>query len=36
MNTATTGVHATELPLFFTLLQLSVIVLAARAGGALA
>jgi Kef-type K+ transport system membrane component KefB len=30
------GVHAMELLLFFTLLQLAVIVLAARAGGALA
>jgi Kef-type K+ transport system membrane component KefB len=33
---AASGVHATEQLLFFTLLQLSVIVLAARAGGALA
>ncbi len=33
---ATSSVHATETLLFFTLLQLCVIVLAARAGGALA
>lgn len=34
--TAASGVHATEQLLFYTLLQLSIIVLAARAGGALA
>lgn len=33
---SSSGVHATEQLLFFTLLQLSIIVLAARAGGALA
>jgi len=33
---AASGVHATEQLLFYTLLQLSIIVLAARAGGALA
>jgi Kef-type K+ transport system membrane component KefB len=33
---AGSGVHASELLLFFTLLQLAIIVLAARAGGALA
>lgn len=33
---AASGVHATEHLLFFTLLQLSIIVLAARAGGGLA
>jgi Kef-type K+ transport system membrane component KefB len=33
---ATTGVHATELLLFFILMQLTVIVLAGRIGGALA
>jgi Kef-type K+ transport system membrane component KefB len=36
MNPQQTGVHATETLLFFTLLQLALIVLAARAGGILA
>jgi Kef-type K+ transport system membrane component KefB len=36
MNPQQTGVHATETLLFFTLLQLALIVLAARAGGVLA
>lgn len=36
MSAGASGVHATEQLLFFTLLQLAIIVLAARAGGALA
>jgi Kef-type K+ transport system membrane component KefB len=36
MGAQQTGVHATETLLFFTLLQLALIVLAARAGGVLA
>ncbi len=36
MSTRSTGVHATEQLLFYTLLQLCIIVLAARAGGVLA
>jgi Kef-type K+ transport system membrane component KefB len=36
MSTAASSVHETEQLLFFTLLQLSIIVLAARAGGGLA
>jgi Kef-type K+ transport system membrane component KefB len=36
MSTQSTGVHATEQLLFYTLLQLCIIVLAARAGGVLA
>ena len=36
MSTQSTGVHATEQLLFYTLLQLCIIVLAARAGGLLA
>ncbi len=36
MNPQQTGIHATETLLFFTLLQLALIVLAARAGGVLA
>ncbi|WP_428414501.1 cation:proton antiporter [Methylibium sp.] len=36
MSPGASGVHATEQLLFFTLLQLAIIVLAARAGGALA